>query len=135
MVTHNLDIIDLCWWLVANCGSCWMETGDWTAEYLQMVAVMEGYHLHMAWDTDQCISHINYHCQWQYIHNSQRILNYPHCVVAANIHYHHVNPYAQSAVEFRLSTYSLNHYCGNQQATRDMMYNKNDHVWVYWWEP
>ena len=52
-VAHKLDVFGLCWWLVANCVvSYQMENGDETAERLELAAVKEGDHTHMAVDID-----------------------------------------------------------------------------------
>ena len=51
-VAHNFDILGLCWWLVANCMSCGIESVDKTAERLEMAAVKAGNHTHAADDID-----------------------------------------------------------------------------------
>jgi len=55
-VAHNLDIVGLRWWLVGYCVSCQMENGDKTGERLEMAAVKEGNHTHVAVDIDWRVS-------------------------------------------------------------------------------
>ena len=64
-VAHNLDIIGLHWWLVADCCvSCGMENGDKTAERLERAAEKEGNHTHVAVDIDWIVSQFDCLCQW-----------------------------------------------------------------------
>jgi len=78
-VTHKLDIVGLCWWLVANCClSCWMENGDKTAEHLEMAAVKEGNNTHAVDDIDWHVSQIDWLCQWQFMNHYLRILKCHH---------------------------------------------------------
>jgi len=105
-VAHNLDMLGLRWWLVANCVACWMETSDKTAERLEMAAVKVGNHTLAAEDIDQCVSQIDCRCLWQFMNHYPKILNCRYCIVAPQFG-HHVEPCTLSSVEILSSTCSL----------------------------
>jgi len=83
-----------------------METGDKTAECLEMAAVKEGNHTLGADDIDQCVSQIGCHCLWQLVNHYPEILNCRHGVVASQIG-HPVEPYSLSLVENHSLTCSV----------------------------
>jgi len=111
-VAHNWNMVGLPWWLVANCCvSCWMENGDKTAERLEMAAVKEGNHTHVAVDIAWRISQIDYLWPWQVVYHYSVILNCCHSAVARQIG-HPVEPYSLSLVEIPLLTWSVNKAAG-----------------------
>ena len=112
MVAHNLVIVGLHCWLVANCCvSCWMDTGDKTVERLEMTAVKEGNHTHAADDIHWRVSQIDWRCQWRVVNPYPRILNHRHGAVASQLA-HPVEWYSLSLVEIPLSTCSVNKHGG-----------------------
>jgi len=83
-----------------------METGDKTAERLQMAAVKEGNCTIAADDIDWCVSQIDCLCDWHVVNFDPVILNCRHHVVASQIG-HQVEPYSLSLVEILASTCSV----------------------------
>jgi hypothetical protein len=75
-----------------------METGDETAERLEMAAVKEGNHTHAAVDIDWRVSQIDSLCRWQVVYHYPGILNCHHNTVASQTG-HLVEPYLLSLVE------------------------------------
>ena len=52
-VAYNMEILDLCCWLVGNCSvSYLMENGENTKEYMEMAPMKGGNHTDMADDFD-----------------------------------------------------------------------------------
>ena len=120
-VAHNLDIIGLRWWLVANCSvSCCMEDGNKTAEHLEKAAVKESNHTHAVDDTDWRVSQIDCLCRWQFVNHYPRILNCHHGAVASQIS-HLVEPNLLSSVEIPSSTFSVNKDGGKLLQMHDVM--------------
>jgi len=113
-VAHNLDIVHLQWWLVANCCvSRSMENGDHTAEHLGIGAVKEGNHTHAAVDIDCRVAQIDTLCWWQVMSHYSVILDRRHGAVACQIG-HHLEAYLLSSVEITLPTWAVNKDCGTQ---------------------
>ena len=83
-----------------------METGDETAERLEMAAVKEGNHTLVADDIDWCLSQIDCLCELHVVNFYPVILNCHHHVVVIQIS-HKVERYSLSLVEINLSTYSV----------------------------
>jgi len=106
MVAHNLNILALHWWLIANCVSCWMESAEKTVERLDTMVVKAGNHTHVAVDIAWVDSQINSLCQWQFVNCFPMILNWLHPVVAWQI-CHLEEPCLLSLVGIRLSTCSV----------------------------
>jgi len=75
-----------------------METGDKTADRLEMAAVKEGNRTLAADDIDWCVSQTDYLCEWHVMNIYPLILNCHHQVVASQIG-HQVEPYSLSSVE------------------------------------
>jgi hypothetical protein len=75
-----------------------METGDKTAERLEMAAVKEGRHTLAADHIDWCVSLIVYLCKWHVMNHYPVILNCRHQDVASPIG-HQVEPYSWFSVE------------------------------------
>ena len=82
-----------------------METGDKTAEHLEMAAVKEGKRT-LAADIDWCGSQIDCLCEWHVVNFYPVILNCRHHVVASKIG-HQGELYSLSSVEIFLSTCSV----------------------------
>ena len=83
-----------------------MQTGDKTAERLQMAAVKEGNGTLAVDDSDWCDSQNDCPCEWHVVNFYPVILNYHHRVVASQIR-HQVEPYSLSSVEILWSTSSV----------------------------
>jgi len=82
-----------------------METGDKTAERLEMAAVKDGNRT-LAADIDWCGSQIDCLCEWHVMNSSLVILNRCHRIVASQIG-HQVEPYSLSSVEILSLTWSV----------------------------
>jgi len=83
-----------------------MQTGDKTAEHLEMAAVKEGNRTLVADDIHWCVSQIDCLCKWHVVNFYLVILNCRHHVVATQIS-HKVEPYSVSLVEILSSTCSV----------------------------
>jgi len=68
-----------------------METGDETAEHLEMAAVKKGNHTLAVDDIEWCVSQIDCHCEWHVVNYYLVILNCHHRIVASQIG-HQVEP-------------------------------------------
>jgi len=97
-----------------------MEHCDKTAERLEMAALKEGNHTHVAVDIDWRVSWIGCHCQWYFGNHHPRILHYRHGAVASQIG-HPLEPYSLSLVEIRSSTCSVNKDWGELLLMYDVM--------------
>jgi hypothetical protein len=75
-----------------------MENGDKTAEHLEMAAVKEDNHTHLAVQIDWRVSQINYLCGWQVVYHYRLILNCHHSAVGSHTG-HLVEPYSPALVE------------------------------------
>jgi hypothetical protein len=84
-----------------------METGDTTAEHMEMAAVKDGNCTLAADDFDSCVSQIDCLCEWHVVNIYQVILNCHHHVVARQIG-HQVEPYSLSSVDIFSSTCFVN---------------------------
>jgi len=84
-----------------------MDSGDKTAERLEMAAVKAGNHTHVAVDINWIVSQIDSLCQWQFVNCFRMILNCLNGVDACQIG-HLEEPYLLSSVEIRSSTWSVN---------------------------
>ena len=84
-----------------------METGDNTAERLEMAAVKEGNCNLAADDIDRCVSQIDCLCEWHVVNFHPVILNCRHRIVSREIG-HQVEPHLLSSVEILSSTCSVN---------------------------
>jgi len=80
-----------------------METGDKTAECLDIAAMKEGNYTLAADDVNQCVSEIECLCKWNLMNNYLVILNCRHHIVMSQID-QPVEPYSLSLVEILLST-------------------------------
>ena len=80
-----------------------METGDKTAEQLEMAAVKEGNHTLAADDIDWCVAQNDCLCEWHVVNFYPVLLNCHHAIVARQIG-HQVEPYSLSSVEILSST-------------------------------
>jgi len=83
-----------------------METGDKTAERLEMAAEREGNRTLAVDDIDWCFSQIDCLCKWHVMNLYPVILNCRHSIVAGPIG-HQVEPYSLSSVEILSSTCSV----------------------------
>jgi len=83
-----------------------METGDKTAENLEMAAVKEGNRTLVADDIDWWVSQIDRLCEWHVVKLYPVILNCHHRFVVSQIG-HQVEPYSLSWVEILSSTCSV----------------------------
>jgi hypothetical protein len=83
-----------------------METGEKTAERLEMAAVKERHCTLAADDIDWCVSQIDCLCEWHVMNFYPVILNCRHRVVASQIG-HEVEPYSRSSVEILASICSV----------------------------
>ena len=83
-----------------------METGDKTAERLEMAAVKEGNRTIVADDIDWCVFQVDCLCEWDVMNFYLVILNYRHPIVASPKG-HQVEPYSLSSVEILSSTCSV----------------------------
>jgi len=82
-----------------------METGDHTAERLEMAAVKEGNRTLAADDIDCCVSQNDWLCEWHVMNFYAVILNRHHRDVASQTG-HQVESYSLSSVEILSSTCS-----------------------------
>jgi len=78
---HNLNIVGLRWWLVANCVSCWMKSADKVIKCQEMAGVKAANHTHVADDIDKFVFQMDCHCQWQFLNHIPLILNGLHRIV------------------------------------------------------
>jgi len=83
-----------------------METGDKTAEHLEMGAVKESNHTLAADDIDWGVSQIDTLCEWYMVNFYPVIPNCHHCVVVSPTG-NQVEPYSLSLVEILWSTCSV----------------------------
>ena len=83
-----------------------METGDKTAECLEMADVKEGNCTLGADDIDWCVSQIGCLCMWHVVNFHPVILNCHHRIDASQIG-HQVEPYSLSSVEILSSTNTI----------------------------
>jgi len=83
-----------------------METGDKTAERLEMAAVEEGNRTLAADDIDWCVSHIDCLRKWHVVNFYPVILNCCHRIVASQIG-NQMKAYSLSLVEILSSTCSV----------------------------
>jgi len=83
-----------------------METGDKTAERLEMTAVKEGNCTLAADDIDWCVSQIDCLCELHVVNCYPVIVNCRHCIAAGQIG-HQVEPYSLSSVEIPSLTCSV----------------------------
>jgi len=83
-----------------------METGDKTAERLEIGAGKAGNHTHAADDIDWSVFQINCLHQWQFINCYTMMSNCGHIVVLLTIGHPEV-PYSLSAVEICLLNVSV----------------------------
>jgi len=95
-----------------------METGDETAEHLEMAAVKEGNCTLAADDINWWISQIDCPCQWQFVIIYPVILHCHYYIIASQIG-HRVEPYELSSVEIFPSTYSVKKDSGKLLQMRD----------------
>jgi hypothetical protein len=116
-----------------------METGDKTAERLEMAAVKEGNHTLGADDIDWCVFQIDCLCEWHIVNFYLVILTCRRCVVASQIG-HQMEPYSLSSVEILLSTWSVKQTILVNYYRCDMRYRINQTMVGYiagtsdfWW--
>jgi len=83
-----------------------METGDKTAERLEMAAVKKGKHTLAADNITWCVSQIDCFWEWHVMSLNAVILNCRDRVVASQ-RGHQVEPHSLSSVEILLSTCSV----------------------------
>ena len=83
-----------------------METGDKTAQSLEMATMKKGNHTLVGDDIEWCVSQIDCHCEWHVMNFYLVILKCHHCVVASQIG-HQVEPYSLCSVEILLLTCSV----------------------------
>ena len=80
-----------------------METGDKTAERLELAAVNVGNRTLTADHINWCVSHIDCLCEWHVVNSHPVILNCHRRIVASHIG-HQVKSYSLSSVETLLLT-------------------------------
>ena len=83
-----------------------METGDKTAEHLEMAAVKEGNRTLAADEVDWCVSQIDCLCEWHVVNFYPVIVNCRLRFVPSQIG-HQVEPYSLSSVEILPLTCSV----------------------------
>jgi len=83
-----------------------METGDKTAERIEMAAVKQGNRTIVADNIEWCVPQIDCLCKWHVMNFCPVILNCHCCVVASQIG-HQVEPYSLCLVEILSSTCSV----------------------------
>ena len=83
-----------------------METGNKTAENMEMAAQKEGNYTLEVDVIDWCVSHIDCLCEWHVVNIYLVILNCRHCIVASQKG-HQVESYTLFWVEILWSTCSV----------------------------
>jgi hypothetical protein len=116
-----------------------METGDKTAEHLEMAAVKEDNRALGADDIDWCVSQIDCLCEWHIVNFYLVFLNCRCRVVASQIG-HQLEPYSLPSVEILSSTWSVKQKIVVNYYRCEMRYRINQTMVEYiagtsdlWW--